>query len=161
MGPIDMGGLGSGSLRAMNLALLCKWRWKAKVDSNSLWFKYIKALHHDKRMFSPLPLNPLILGTWKNIISINKDLPFPLIFVRVYMAFLARATNLVSEMIFGLETPLLEINFLLFLNLLAQWIISFKTATLGLMVTLSGTLPAKDLQAQLRNTTNGIYAICF
>ncbi|KAK1439737.1 hypothetical protein QVD17_05557 [Tagetes erecta] len=74
MAPKDLGGLGIGSLRAMNLALLSKWWWRAKTDSKSLWFEAIKSLHYNSKMFFPLPLKPSISGMWKNIISINKDL---------------------------------------------------------------------------------------
>ncbi|KAK1423484.1 hypothetical protein QVD17_18787 [Tagetes erecta] len=74
MAPKNMGGLGIGSLRAMNLALLGKWWWRAKSETNSLWYRVIKAIHYNNRMFFPLPLKPSISGTWKNIIAINKEL---------------------------------------------------------------------------------------
>ncbi|GKD69592.1 hypothetical protein Tco_1323682 [Tanacetum coccineum] len=41
----DNGGLNIGSLKAFNLALIQKWRWKLLSHKNTLWVKVIKALH--------------------------------------------------------------------------------------------------------------------
>ncbi|GJY27220.1 RNA-directed DNA polymerase, eukaryota, reverse transcriptase zinc-binding domain protein [Tanacetum coccineum] len=41
----DQGGLGIGSLKAFNLALLQKWRWRFTINPNLLWVKLIKAIH--------------------------------------------------------------------------------------------------------------------
>ncbi|KAK9048582.1 hypothetical protein SSX86_032453 [Deinandra increscens subsp. villosa] len=41
----DRGGLGIGSLFAMNKALLYKWRWRFVSCGNALWAKIIKAIH--------------------------------------------------------------------------------------------------------------------
>ncbi|GJR74809.1 putative RNA-directed DNA polymerase, eukaryota, reverse transcriptase zinc-binding domain protein [Tanacetum coccineum] len=41
----DKGGLAIGSLKAFNLALLHKWRWRFFVNPGSLWVKVIRALH--------------------------------------------------------------------------------------------------------------------
>ncbi|GJY83425.1 hypothetical protein Tco_0496801 [Tanacetum coccineum] len=41
----DNGGLNIGSLKAFNLALLQKWRWRLLSHKNALWVKVIKALH--------------------------------------------------------------------------------------------------------------------
>ncbi|KAK1420098.1 hypothetical protein QVD17_21428 [Tagetes erecta] len=74
MAPRDMGGLGIGSLRSLNLALLGKWWWRAKTERKSLWFKIISAIHHNSRSFNSIPIRSSNTGTWKNILSINKDL---------------------------------------------------------------------------------------
>nr|GEX25922.1 RNA-directed DNA polymerase, eukaryota, reverse transcriptase zinc-binding domain protein [Tanacetum cinerariifolium] len=42
---LDKGGLNIGSLKAFNLALLQKWRWRMLSSPNSLWVKVIKAFH--------------------------------------------------------------------------------------------------------------------
>nr|GFB57704.1 RNA-directed DNA polymerase, eukaryota, reverse transcriptase zinc-binding domain protein [Tanacetum cinerariifolium] len=38
-------GLNIGSLKAFNLALLQKWRWRFTTNPNLLWVKLIKAIH--------------------------------------------------------------------------------------------------------------------
>ncbi|GJR92121.1 putative RNA-directed DNA polymerase, eukaryota, reverse transcriptase zinc-binding domain protein [Tanacetum coccineum] len=43
----DKGGLGIGSLKAFNLALLQKWRWRLVTFSDSLWARVMKAIHGD------------------------------------------------------------------------------------------------------------------
>ena len=41
----DKGGIGIGSLNAMNIALLYKWRWRGLNNGNSLWVKVIADIH--------------------------------------------------------------------------------------------------------------------
>ncbi|GJY93555.1 hypothetical protein Tco_0509337 [Tanacetum coccineum] len=41
----DKGGLGVGSLKAFNLALLQKWRWRLINNTNLLWGCLIKSIH--------------------------------------------------------------------------------------------------------------------
>ncbi|GJU27664.1 hypothetical protein Tco_1166285 [Tanacetum coccineum] len=41
----DHGGLNIGSLKAFNLALLQKWRWRLFTSPNDLWVKVVKAFH--------------------------------------------------------------------------------------------------------------------
>nr|GEU43250.1 putative reverse transcriptase domain-containing protein [Tanacetum cinerariifolium] len=41
------GGLGIRSLKAFNLALLQKWRWRLVTFSDSLWARVVKAIHGD------------------------------------------------------------------------------------------------------------------
>jgi len=74
MAPKDLGGLGVGSLRSMNLALLGKWWWRAKQETSSLWFKTVNSIHYNSRSFNSIPIKQTMTGTWKNIISINNDL---------------------------------------------------------------------------------------
>nr|GEV38535.1 hypothetical protein [Tanacetum cinerariifolium] len=45
MASIDKGDLGVGSLKAFNLALLKKWRWRLVNKSDVLWACVIKAIH--------------------------------------------------------------------------------------------------------------------
>ncbi|GJV78282.1 hypothetical protein Tco_1509866 [Tanacetum coccineum] len=42
---LDKGGLGVGSLKAFNLALLLKWRWRFVNNPDALWSRLIKAIH--------------------------------------------------------------------------------------------------------------------
>jgi hypothetical protein len=37
--PIEEGGLGIKNLRAFNISLLCKWDWKTRSESESLWYR--------------------------------------------------------------------------------------------------------------------------
>nr|GEZ56029.1 RNA-directed DNA polymerase, eukaryota, reverse transcriptase zinc-binding domain protein [Tanacetum cinerariifolium] len=45
MASLDKGGLGVGSLKAFNLVLLQKWRWRLVNDLDVLWACVIKAIH--------------------------------------------------------------------------------------------------------------------
>ncbi|GKC07706.1 RNA-directed DNA polymerase, eukaryota, reverse transcriptase zinc-binding domain protein [Tanacetum coccineum] len=45
LAPLDQGGLGVGSLKAFNLALLQKWRWRLVNKPDLLWVRIIKAIH--------------------------------------------------------------------------------------------------------------------
>nr|GEW02579.1 reverse transcriptase domain, reverse transcriptase zinc-binding domain protein [Tanacetum cinerariifolium] len=45
MASLDKGGLGVGSLKAFNLALLQKWRWRLVNNPDVLWACVIKAIH--------------------------------------------------------------------------------------------------------------------
>lgn len=47
----DKGGLGIGSLKSFNLALLQKWRWRYYSLPNNLWVKFTKALHGNEGDF--------------------------------------------------------------------------------------------------------------
>ena len=42
---LDKGGLGIGSLKSSNLAILQKWRWRLFSNPNALWVNVIKAFH--------------------------------------------------------------------------------------------------------------------
>lgn len=44
----EKGGLGIGSLKAQNLALLGKWWWKFLESKPGLWKEVVKAVHHDQ-----------------------------------------------------------------------------------------------------------------
>ena len=43
--PKTVGGLGIGSLKAANTALLVKWWWRLKVDNQALWATVITTIH--------------------------------------------------------------------------------------------------------------------
>ncbi|GKA91923.1 putative pentatricopeptide repeat-containing protein [Tanacetum coccineum] len=63
----DNGGLNIGSLKAFNLTLLQKWRWRLLSHKNALWVKVIKALHGQEGGFDN---NGCIYnGTWARIVG--------------------------------------------------------------------------------------------
>ncbi|KAJ0860577.1 putative reverse transcriptase zinc-binding domain-containing protein [Helianthus annuus] len=68
--PIEYGGLGFGSLRDANLAMLSKWWWRFKTDKDGLWRRVVWAVHHNNRSWSPIPAKISLAGPWKQIVSI-------------------------------------------------------------------------------------------
>ncbi|KAL7602873.1 hypothetical protein Lser_V15G17522 [Lactuca serriola] len=72
--PKKMGGLGVGSLQALNLALMAKWWWRHKLDNTSLWSQVITSIHN----LSDKPANHLskkiIVGVWNNIAGAKLDI---------------------------------------------------------------------------------------
>lgn len=45
------GGLGLGSFKAKNLALLAKWGWQYMEEEDALWHKVVRSIH-DKSSFN-------------------------------------------------------------------------------------------------------------
>ncbi|KAJ9549508.1 hypothetical protein OSB04_022051 [Centaurea solstitialis] len=72
--PMEFGGLGVGSLRSLNLALLAKWWWRLKTDRAALWNKVIFSLHGYKRSSPADPLLSKKSGAWSAISSVNSTL---------------------------------------------------------------------------------------
>lgn len=72
--PKQKSGIGVGSLRSLNIALLAKWWWQLKVDTNSLWSWCIKVIHNvsciDGKPFAKCSIS----GTWLSIYQINQEL---------------------------------------------------------------------------------------
>nr|GEX81130.1 RNA-directed DNA polymerase, eukaryota, reverse transcriptase zinc-binding domain protein [Tanacetum cinerariifolium] len=62
---LDQGGLGVESLKAFNLDLLQKWRWRLITKPDSLWVKVIKAVHGVEVGFDEKGC--YTNGTWANI----------------------------------------------------------------------------------------------
>ncbi|GKD80551.1 RNA-directed DNA polymerase, eukaryota, reverse transcriptase zinc-binding domain protein [Tanacetum coccineum] len=60
-------GLNIGSLKAFNLALLQKWRWRLFTSPNDLWVKVVKAFHGHEGGFDNNGCS--FKGTWANIIG--------------------------------------------------------------------------------------------
>ena len=65
------GGLGIGSLRAQNLALLSSWWWRFKKEDSPLWKKVICALHGKDGGFSNS--KGKFPGVWRNVLKIQSD----------------------------------------------------------------------------------------
>ncbi|KAJ0445645.1 putative reverse transcriptase zinc-binding domain-containing protein [Helianthus annuus] len=71
--PTNYGGLGFGSLRDMNSALLAKWWWRFKGEESGLWRRVVWAIHHNARNWNFIPAKLTISGPWKQIAkSANK-----------------------------------------------------------------------------------------
>ncbi|XP_071738627.1 uncharacterized protein [Rutidosis leptorrhynchoides] len=69
------GGLNIGSLHSKNLALLGKWWWRFKTETNALWVKVIHSIYGSNGgldVESELP-HSSYLGTWRNIIIAEVD----------------------------------------------------------------------------------------
>ncbi|KAJ0558404.1 putative reverse transcriptase zinc-binding domain-containing protein [Helianthus annuus] len=69
--PVEYGGLGFGSLKDANLAMLAKWWWRFRVQREGLWRNVIWAFHHNNRSWAAIPVKVSITGPWKQIVSIN------------------------------------------------------------------------------------------
>lgn len=64
LGPFKSGGLGIGSLKASNKAMLAKWWWRFRVETDALWCKIVKSIHgKNGGLIDPTPLN-VLSGTW-------------------------------------------------------------------------------------------------
>ncbi|KAL9995937.1 putative RNA-directed DNA polymerase [Helianthus debilis subsp. tardiflorus] len=72
--PIEYGGLGFGSLRDSNLAMLSKWWWRFKTEKDGLWRRVVWAIHHNNRSWAPIPAKISLAGPWKQIVGIRGSL---------------------------------------------------------------------------------------
>ncbi|KAJ0599393.1 putative RNA-directed DNA polymerase [Helianthus annuus] len=72
--PKEKGGIGIGSLKDANIALLAKWWWRFKVDKNSIWRKVIWSFHNNARSWSFIPVKVSVPGIWKQVAKIELDL---------------------------------------------------------------------------------------
>ncbi|GJU48131.1 RNA-directed DNA polymerase, eukaryota, reverse transcriptase zinc-binding domain protein [Tanacetum coccineum] len=66
----DKGGLGISSLKASNLALLYKWRWRFMNDHDSKWVKVIKSIHGRDGGFGTSDWKPVGNGVWATIVKV-------------------------------------------------------------------------------------------
>ncbi|XP_021980702.1 uncharacterized protein LOC110876851 [Helianthus annuus] len=74
IGPVEYGGLGFGSLRDANLAMLAKWWWRFKTEKNGLWRRIVWAVHHRSREWNDIPVKVSLPGPWKSIHSVRQSL---------------------------------------------------------------------------------------
>ncbi|GKE90357.1 hypothetical protein Tco_1567832, partial [Tanacetum coccineum] len=72
MASFDKGGLGIGSLKSFNLALLQKWRWRLASNPSALWVCIIKALHGHEGGFDQRGCK--INGLWAKIVGSSNHL---------------------------------------------------------------------------------------
>lgn len=67
LAPKEVGGLGLGSIKALNLALLAKWKWRIFNERDSLWVKFINGMH-SLGLIQPSRMSSRYLsGVWRNI----------------------------------------------------------------------------------------------
>nr|KAJ0215457.1 hypothetical protein LSAT_V11C300123840 [Lactuca sativa] len=59
--PKEIGGLGLGSLKVLNLSLITKWIWRLKVDSSGLWSKVIKAGVQDELKLFDIDMEEIMM----------------------------------------------------------------------------------------------------
>ncbi|XP_022003431.1 uncharacterized protein LOC110900881 [Helianthus annuus] len=69
----ELGGVGVGSLKDANLAMLAKWWWRFKTNPESSWRKVIWSIHHSERSSNPIPGKMTIAGPWKQVIKVSRD----------------------------------------------------------------------------------------
>ncbi|XP_071713246.1 uncharacterized protein [Rutidosis leptorrhynchoides] len=70
----DNGGLNKGSLKAFNLALLFKWRWRYLTNPNDMWVTIIKSIHgnvFEKVATSSSSVWTTIVASCSKLISTN------------------------------------------------------------------------------------------
>ncbi|GJQ98880.1 putative RNA-directed DNA polymerase [Tanacetum coccineum] len=66
-------GLGFGSLKAYNLALLAKWWWRVCVDRDSLWACVIDDIYGNLEGTKDLMYMPKFKGVWSNIAKVGRE----------------------------------------------------------------------------------------
>ncbi|XP_022030513.1 uncharacterized protein LOC110931426 [Helianthus annuus] len=72
--PVEYGGLGFGSLRDANIAMLAKWWWRFKTKKSGLWRRVIWAIHHNSRGWKDIPIKVSMARPWKSIASVRNIL---------------------------------------------------------------------------------------
>ncbi|GJZ24777.1 RNA-directed DNA polymerase, eukaryota, partial [Tanacetum coccineum] len=70
----NSGGLGIGSIHALNAGLLFKWIWRFMQNSTELWARVIKVIHGNNGGIHVDFLNSPIQGTWSGNLSIINSL---------------------------------------------------------------------------------------
>ncbi|KAL7591412.1 hypothetical protein Lser_V15G32700 [Lactuca serriola] len=70
----DNGGLGIGSIRALNIALMAKWWWRLKTEPVSLWCRTITGIHLLQNKPAEYLSKKNITGVWNNIATTKKDI---------------------------------------------------------------------------------------
>nr|KAJ0192616.1 hypothetical protein LSAT_V11C800391510 [Lactuca sativa] len=70
----DNGGLGIGSIRALNIALMAKWWWRLKTEPVSLWCRTITGIHLLQNKPTEYLSKKNITGVWNNIATTKKDI---------------------------------------------------------------------------------------
>ncbi|GJX68641.1 hypothetical protein Tco_0304368 [Tanacetum coccineum] len=68
------GGLGIGSLKAKNMGILAKWKWRFFNDSNALWCKVISDLHGLKGGFDVNDMSSAKSGVWVSLVKCCSNL---------------------------------------------------------------------------------------
>ncbi|KAJ9535894.1 LOW QUALITY PROTEIN: hypothetical protein OSB04_un000950 [Centaurea solstitialis] len=71
---LEDGGLGVGSLKAQNIALIAKWWWRFYTDDGGLWKAVIRAFHGPSGSLSSSFGGRKQAGLWRYICRIQMDL---------------------------------------------------------------------------------------
>ncbi|GJT62028.1 RNA-directed DNA polymerase, eukaryota, reverse transcriptase zinc-binding domain protein [Tanacetum coccineum] len=86
----ELGGLGVGSIFALNKALMFKWIWRLRVTSEDLWTKDIKNIYGDSGCVREASFPSFVSSHWIAILKATKHLEktalilFPCVKERVY-----------------------------------------------------------------------------
>ena len=64
---IKAGGLGVGTLKAQNIALITKWWWKLINSRDKLWNKVITSIHNLNRKPANYIARKTLTGAWNNV----------------------------------------------------------------------------------------------
>ncbi|GJQ98326.1 putative RNA-directed DNA polymerase, eukaryota, reverse transcriptase zinc-binding domain protein [Tanacetum coccineum] len=67
-------GLGVGSLRTRNQAMLCKWWWRYRVVNDATWCNLIRSIHGVEGGFWNPPHSRLHSSPWRQIVKLENDL---------------------------------------------------------------------------------------
>ena len=70
----SQGGLDIGSLEALNIALMQKWRWRFFNSTNMLWANAIRALYGDQGGFEKDQRRKLGSGPWARVVQSSSRL---------------------------------------------------------------------------------------
>lgn len=70
----EKGGLGLGSLRAFNLAMIVKWWWGLKNNKSTLWRRVIMGIHNLHNKPAKTLAKKTIPGIWSNIAGVIQEL---------------------------------------------------------------------------------------
>lgn len=65
------GGVGVGSLKIKNLALLCKWFWRFRTEESAFWVRIIKSLYGNDGGLN-LQQPPINKGPWAAIYTSSR-----------------------------------------------------------------------------------------
>ncbi|MFS8023979.1 putative RNA-directed DNA polymerase [Helianthus anomalus] len=69
-----IGGIGIGSIKDFNYAMLVKWWWRFKSNPNQLWAKVISSVHNSSSSNHLIPVKKSINGVWSAIGRMDKIL---------------------------------------------------------------------------------------
>ncbi|GJS34885.1 putative RNA-directed DNA polymerase [Tanacetum coccineum] len=72
--PCDRGGLGIGSLRTCNQAMLAKWWWRFQTENQALWCKVIRSIHGPTGGLHNNTSLKSNSGPWYHILKLKDDL---------------------------------------------------------------------------------------
>ena len=102
--PKKVGGIGLGSIKAINLSLVTKWLWKLKNDNSALRAKVINCLHGLSGRHWTVFGNYTIIEVWKNIIESSRSLAKLNIEPNEAVSWNPEEKKWVSDFLFGVDS---------------------------------------------------------